>query len=342
MNTEDRLREMMAAARAEESVTQAEWTEFARRAHRPLYVRRAALTVGTLALIGLGVFAGSVFLGDDPAPRPLPPVDSPTGSPEPSPTPASPTTAEVPPSENELWFVQGEILSWGTTAMGGQVSTEIAGDDPIAQKAAFWLQILLGGPTGPDQEVGATTAIPDGTDLLGVERDGPVLNIDLSSEFESGGGSLSMQLRVAQIVFTGTQFEGIEMIRILIEGERVDAIGGEGVAAEGRRPDFQNVAPAIVLESPKPGEEISSPVTVSGFANVFEANVNIRIVDANGDVLVESFTTATCGSGCWGDYSEEVAFEVTEQQEGRVEVLTYSAEDGSERDVISIPVVLVP
>lgn len=342
MNTEDRLREMMAAARAEERVTQAEWTGFVRRAHRPLYARRAGLAVGTMLLVGLGAFSASTFIADDPTVRPLPPIGTPTESPEMSPTPAEPTEAEVPQSEQELWFVQGEILSWGSTSIGsGRVSREVAGDDPEAQKAAFWLQFLLVGPQGPFVEAGDTTAIPEGTELLHVARDGSTLEVDLSSEFTSGGGSLSMQMRVAQIVYTGTQFDGIESVRILIEGARVDGIGGEGVPPGGERQDFQNVAPAVVLESVKPGDAVSSPVTIAGFANTFEANVVIRIRYANGEVE-ETFTTATCGSGCWGDFSEDVAFEVTEEQEGRMEVLTYSAEDGSERDVISIPVILIP
>ncbi len=347
MNTEDRLKQMMSAARVEETATHAEWASFVGRAHRPLYMRRAVLAVGALAIIGVGAFATSAFLADDSSPRPVPPV-GPTESaaPSPKPTPEEPARVEVPQSEQELWFVQtefGETLSWTSTSIGGgRVSREVAGDDPEAQKAAFWLQFLLAGPQGPIVEAGDTSAIPEGTELLHVARDGSTLEVDLSSEFTSGGGSLSMQMRVAQIVYMGTQFDGIDTVRILIEGERVDGIGGEGVPPGGTRRDFQNVAPAIVLESVKPGDEVTSPVTIAGFANVFEANVTIRILDANGDELNLKFTTATCGSGCWGDFSEDVAFEVTEEQEGRIEVLTYSAEDGSERDLISIPVVLVP
>lgn len=344
MNTEDKLREMMAAARAEESVTQAEWVDFARRAHRPLYMRRAALAVGALALVGLGGFAATAFLSDEPSPAPLPPQGSPTASVEQTPTPAAPAMAEVPPSEQELWFVQtefGETLSWGATIMGGQVSTEVAGDDPIAQKAAFWLDILLAGAIGPFAEAGDTTAIPEGTELLHVAREDTELVVDLSSEFTSGGGSLAMQMRVAQIVFTGTQFQGIESVRILIEGQEVDGIGGEGAQPGGERRDFQEVAPAIVLESVKPNDELTSPVTIAGFANTFEATVIVRIIDAEGETS-ETFTTATCGSGCWGDFTQEGFFSVSEPQEGRIEVLTYSAEDGSERDLISIPVMLMP
>lgn len=307
--------------------------------------RRAAAALGAVVLVALGVFAGATLTSDDAVPpvAPLPAVTS--TAPEPSPTPEPESTrVRVPQSTSELWFVQGEKLSWGATSLGGPIARARADDDPISQKAALWYEILLIGAQGPFQEAGDVTAIPEGTELLHVAREGSVLNVDLSSEFESGGGSLSMQLRVAQIVYTGTQFEGIDAVRILIDGERVDAIGGEGIVASEplTRRDFQNVAPPIVPETPKPGAEISGPVVVAGFANVFEANVIIRIRNLSGKVLAETFTTATCGTGCWGDFAEEVRFEVDSAQEGTVSVLTYSAEDGSEQDVIQIHVMLLP
>ncbi|MEA2497611.1 MAG: hypothetical protein QOH26_16 [Actinomycetota bacterium] len=344
MNTEDRLKQMMDAARGESNATEDEWNDFVHRAHRPLYMRRAAAVVGAAALIAVGAFSAVALMSNDPSPSPLPPAASNNGSPEPDDTAQPNNTVTVPPAEHELWFVQNERLSWGTTEMGGEFPNDVSTDGPESEEAAYWLNILVGGPTGPDQEVGATTAIPEATELLGVSREGDVLYVDLSSEFESGGGSLSMQMRVAQVVYTGTQFEGVEAVRITIEGEQVDAIGGEGVIVSEplTRRDFQDVAPYIVVESPKPGETISSPVTVTGFANVYEANVGIRLFDENGNKLRETFTTATCGTGCWGDFSESVKFRVNFEQEGRLEVLTYSAEDGSPQNVVSIPVTLVP
>jgi hypothetical protein len=340
MNTEDRLRELTQAARAESTATEAEWNDFSRRAHRSLIVRRAAAVTGALVLIGVAALSAGALTSDRANDRLLQPVSTPNESPEAN----QPATVRVPVTEFELWFVQDGRLSWGSTVMGGELPAELATDDPVTRNAAFWLRILLGGPTGPDQEVGATSAIPAGTELLGVSREGSVMAVDVSSRFESGGGGPAMQLRVAQIVYTGTQFEGIEAVRILVDGERANSMSDNGVDSSEplTRRDFQDVATFIVLESPKPGGEVTSPVTVTGFANVFEANVNILIRDENGDVIKETFTTATCGNGCWGDFSEAVAFEVDERQRGRIEVLTYSAEDGSEQNVVSIPVILVP
>jgi immunoglobulin-like protein involved in spore germination len=100
--------------------------------------------------------------------------------------------------------------------------------------------------------------------------------------------------------------------------------------------------PPITVATPEAGDEISSPATVSGTADVFEATVSLRILDATGHVLVRDFTTATCGTGCRGEYEARLAFEVAEAQDGTVEVWWDSPKDGSRQDVISIPVRLLP
>jgi hypothetical protein len=100
--------------------------------------------------------------------------------------------------------------------------------------------------------------------------------------------------------------------------------------------------PAIVVTTPSPGDTVSSPVTVAGTANVFEATVSIRILDANRKRIADTFTTATCGSGCRGDFSKQVAFNVSEEGSGTVMVFEASAEDGRPINVVRIPVTLTP
>lgn len=102
------------------------------------------------------------------------------------------------------------------------------------------------------------------------------------------------------------------------------------------------VKPAIVVRTPVPGDEIVSPVTVAGTADVFEATVSIRILDANGQELAAAFATATCGTGCRGKYSAEVFFFTEERQDGTIEVFESSAADGSPLNLVSVPVELVP
>lgn len=101
-------------------------------------------------------------------------------------------------------------------------------------------------------------------------------------------------------------------------------------------------AAPIVVRRPAPGEEVTSPMTIAGDANVFEATVSLRLVTADGEVLAEDFTTATCGSGCRGDYRTRLRFEVSEPTEAALEVFESSAEDGSPLHMVRIPITLLP
>jgi len=100
--------------------------------------------------------------------------------------------------------------------------------------------------------------------------------------------------------------------------------------------------PPIVVREPTPGAEVLSPVTVAGTADVFEATVSIRILDASGAELAAGFATATCGSGCRGRYATDLHFFVDRAQPGTIEVFESSAEDGSQLFLVSVPVTLVP
>jgi hypothetical protein len=100
--------------------------------------------------------------------------------------------------------------------------------------------------------------------------------------------------------------------------------------------------PPILVSQPSSGTRFASGDVIAGTANVFEATVSIRLLDADGNELVETFTTATCGSGCRGDYSKRIRFQVDREQPGTLELFEVSAQDGSETNKVSIPVVLVP
>lgn len=98
----------------------------------------------------------------------------------------------------------------------------------------------------------------------------------------------------------------------------------------------------ISVTEPCEGDSVSSPVVIAGVANVFEATVSLRILDENGNALIEAFTTAECGTGCWGDFETKVRFGVDHEQSGTIEVFESSAEDGRDIHKVVIPVTLIP
>ncbi len=201
------------------------------------------------------------------------------------------------------------------------------------------LEELLAGPDEFDAEIGMSSEIPDGTELMSLEVSGGMATIDLSAEFESGGGSLSMQARVAQVVFTVTQFDDVDTVSFQIDGADVESIGGEGIpATEVDRTDFTNVTPNILVESPLPGSDVMSPVTVSGMSNTFEANVEYSVTDPEGLIIEEGFTTATAGNGTWGEFEFTVEFSTDRTGLGAVIVFQTSAETGEQADVYEVPV----
>lgn len=232
----------------------------------------------------------------------------------------------------EAWFLKGDFLY--------VVRREAPVTPRVAQTA---IESLLEGPS-PAEGSGLATAIPAGTELLGVAVDDGLARVDLSSSFDDGGGSTAMLARLAQVVFTLTQFPTVDAVEFQIDGEPVDVFSAEGIVIDHpqTRADFEELAPPIVVTSPAPGDEVSSPVTVEGTANVFEATVSMRILDSVGNRLAATFATATCGTGCRGDFSKKVDFDVSERQEGVIKVFEESAEDGAPMHVVNVSVILLP
>ncbi len=95
--------------------------------------------------------------------------------------------------------------------------------------------------------------------------------------------------------------------------------------------------PPIVVESPLPGDRVTSPIRVSGTANVFEATVSFEVRDQAGAVVLSTFTTATSGTGTRGTFDTELA---VPDIHGPVTIVAFeaSAEDGSPLHVVRVPV----
>mgnify|MGYP001609754018 CR=1 FL=1 len=88
---------------------------------------------------------------------------------------------------------------------------------------------LLKGPDEEERRLGLFSEIPEGTRLLAAEIKGQFAHVDVTREFESGGGSFSMRARVYQVVFTGTQFGEARLVTLYLDGQLRYYLGGEGL-----------------------------------------------------------------------------------------------------------------
>jgi germination protein M len=289
-----------------------------------------ALLAAATGLAGCGGEDDAVSAGPAPVPT----------TPETAPRPATPTGAteaeELAPTQADrryqVWLTKDDslFLTWVEGRATVRVATQA-------------VELLLEGRGGSSEGVG--TAIPDGTRLLGIAIDAGVATVDLSSEFEAGGGSSSMFLRLAQVVYTVTQFPTVYGVRFRLDGEPVEVFSSEGIVLDGPvgRADYEDLLPPLVVLSPAWDEPVQSPLRVYGSANVYEANVTLRLLDAEGKELARTFTTATCGSGCRGRYDTEIPFRVRRAQRGYLVASDDDADgDGTPQHEVRIPVVLEP
>lgn len=292
--------------------------------------------------------AGSVGPGDGTSPEPTAPASaSPataTSSASPGASPAASAGSTAAPSTSPAAT---------TTVRVYLFQPDPAGDDPhlvpvlrtvTATRAVATAAVreLLAGPAS--DEHGLLTMIPAGSQLLGITIDGSVATVDLTGAFESGGGSASMFGRLAQLIYTVTQFPTVDTVRLRLDGQPVESIGGEGVivgAGLGRTDSTYNLPP-IFVDRPARGGAFPSPGRVTGLANVFEAQFRLQVLDGHRRVLVDTPVHATCGTGCWGTFDVTVRYSVPTAQWGTLRVFDPSAKDGTPIDVREYPIWLTP
>ncbi len=289
-----------------------------------LLISAAALIVlGTVVIAACGGSTGT----SSPEPTPAAtltagPSAAPTGGTSESPSATSSTTTL------RLYFLRGEQLG---------VAERRVPHTTMPATAA--MKQLLAGPTADEQSAGLGTTIPAGTRLLGLSIEGGVAGVSLSEHFGSGGGSLSMTSRVAEVVYTLTRYATVRSVQFFVDGAPVEALGGEGLmlTAPQRRADWREFEPPIFVESPGVGALVTSPFTLTGTASVFEGSFTARLVDSSGRRIVSTSIQASQGAPGRGRFAQEIGFS-TSAARGTLIVYDQSMEDGSRQDEVRIPV----
>lgn len=219
------------------------------------------------------------------------------------------TTIEPQLVDVKVYLTQGERLAISHRSVAG----------PAVLRGA--LTEVLEGPTADERDADFATAVADGTELLDLNLADGTATIDLSDEFEQGGGSMLMSARVAQLVFTATQFDNVDDVIFWMEGEPVVFLGGEGIELsepQTRSSTDRSLTGGVLIDLPRPEATVTSPVVVTGEGDVFEGDFPIVFrrdgVDVAGPFVVRA--------GAWGDWDD---FETTIELDlapGPIELVT--------------------
>jgi len=222
-----------------------------------------------------------------------------------SPYKGTPTTPAETVELRVYWLRDGKV--WPALR-------EVAETEAVAKAG---LEALLAGPTEQEEtELGFSTAIPAGAELESVEISDGVARVDLSAELP--------EEPLAQVVYTLTQFPTVESVEI--QDQAVT------------RADFEDLTPAILVESPLSFQEATSPLRVTGTANTFEATFQYNLTDTDGLIVDDNFVTATSGTGTRGTFDFTTApFTVPFDGVGSLIVFERSAKDGSRINLVEIP-----
>ncbi len=178
-----------------------------------------------LAAAGLALLLAACGSGSG---SPLPGAASSTASAPATAPPASPSSASVsavaaaatPRSSAAAAAAQPAQLYFEADGKLVTENTRVSGQDPALDA----LHQLLQGP----KTAGHYTDIPNTVSVQDVSVKDGVATVSLDRTFFASGGSAGVQLRVAQVVFTLTQFPTVTSVQLLEEGQPATVVGGEG------------------------------------------------------------------------------------------------------------------
>jgi PAS domain-containing protein len=101
--------------------------------------------------------------------------------------------------------------------------------------------------------------------------------------------------------------------------------------------ELEGFAP-ITVRQPQAFDIVDDPIDVCGIGTGFEATFQVRVRDADGTPLAETFVTAG-GTGILGNFSIELAVGVVPSTpQGTLEAFERSAEDGRELNRVAVPI----
>lgn len=228
--------------------------------------------------------------------------DEPTASPSTSATPTQSPTP-TPDLDTTTLTVYYTLDTRGGIKIAREIH-EVETADPLVSA----VERMIAGPDDPDY---MTTWNP-ATEVLGVTHEGDLITVDLSEDARTANaGSAGAMAMIQQLAYTVTDTAGTPdaQVMLTIEGEPAGDLWGTLVMDKPITRDAPiDVRLLVQIDDPVEGATVTSPVTVTGEAAVFEATLPWSVLDGSG-AEVASGVTMTAEGQTFAPYSFEVPLE---------------------------------
>jgi hypothetical protein len=308
------------------------------RSRKPWLFTVAGAGVAAAAAVGLFAMLDRNTTGQTTAEPPVASSPSSATTTGATPRPATPTVRPIPtaadttadqsPTPSKDYGVRAVPVYWLGNTVGrldaGQrlyrTFVRVKAADPALGAVA---EMTGGRPSDPDYVTPWTGASP----LSVVRRDG-LITVDFGSLPAKELGAKDSTAAVQQLVYTVQgALRVTDPVRVRLKGGPAGKLFGHvDSATPFRRAPQVDVQAFVWITTPEEGAGVTAPVKVTGVASTFEATVNWRVRDvASKRVVQENYTTATAGTGEFGDFQFTVRL-----PRGKyvLECLELSAEDG--------------
>ena len=131
---------------------------------------------------------------------------------------------------------------------------------PTTDPLGTALRTLIAGTDAVDVAAGLSNAVAKTVVIDSVTQQGHVAIVDFGRKFESA----NTRPQVGQVVYTLTQFPGIDQVQFLIDGQPNGATG----VPPWSRGDLADMTPAILVLSPAPADALATTFSCQGLTQL--------------------------------------------------------------------------
>lgn len=133
-------------------------------------------------------------------------------------------------SEKEITYEVANVFFIAHNSNGEEVYRAVKREylPEYGSKLKFAVKALINGPTAKEKKLGVYSEIPAGTRLISITESPSRVVINLTSDFENGGGTDSLYKRLFQLIKTVKNNSNLPLY-LQLNGKQVEVIGGEGI-----------------------------------------------------------------------------------------------------------------